>query len=135
MSQLPDVSCLIKVIANSDGKTLPDGGAIFGQLDQATLRYVVVNHSDKPAGPLFVVGSLFRNGVRVQPNGQPNIIPSQQITLQPKQLWKREFPISEGTFSATYKASLLADVGNFVHEEDESNNSVKTSFQIVTPPR
>src|SRR4051794_31100207 len=113
MSQLPDVSCLIKVINNSDGKTLQNGGTIFGQPGEATVRYVVINDSDKPAGPLTIVGSLFRNEVRVQPSGQPNVVPAQQVTLQPKQMWKQEFPISEFNSSPSYRASMLVDVGNF----------------------
>ena len=135
MSQLPDVSCVIKVINNFDGKTLPSGGTIFGQPGEATVRYVVINDSDKLAGPLTVVGSLFRNNLRVQPNGQPNVVPAQQITLQPKQMWKQEFSVSEFNSSPSYRASMLVDVGNFVNEDDETNNSVKTTFQIATPPK
>ena len=54
MTQLPDVSCTVKVIENADGTRTPDGGAIFS--GNATVRYVVVNDSNNVAGPLTVVG-------------------------------------------------------------------------------
>src|SRR4051812_17795898 len=62
MTQLPDVCCMISVINNADGKRLSDGSAIFGD-GSATVRYLVVNDSNKPAGPFTVVGSLSRDGV------------------------------------------------------------------------
>jgi hypothetical protein len=134
MTQLPDVSCIIKVINNADGKRLSDGDAIFGD-GSATIRYVVVNDSHKPAGPLTIVGSLFRDGIKVKPNGQPNVVPAQQITLQPNQIFKSEFSVSENFSTSTFVAKMLVDVGNFVNEEDETNNLAQTTFEIVPPPR
>ena len=133
MTQLPDVSATIKVIETADGTRTPDGGAIFS--GNAIVRYVVVNDSNKAAGPLTVVGSLYKDGVRVQPNGQPNVVPAQQITLQPNQVWKAEFPVSETLHTTYYEAKLLADVGGFVREEDESNNLVQTKWSMQSVPR
>ena len=133
MTQLPDVSTSIKVIDDDSGKRVLDGGEIFAGF--ATVRYVVVNDSNKTAGPLTVVGSLFRDGVRLQPNGKAKVFPAQQITLQPNQVWKFEFPVNERQSTSTYEARILADVGNSIAEEDETNNSVRTTFQMVIPPR
>lgn len=132
MSQLPDVSCIVKIINNDDGKRLPDGAVVIGE-GHLTIRYTVVNDSNLTAGPLTVVGSLFRSGVRIQPNGQPNVVPAQQITLGPNQVWKREFQISEKFSDSLFEARMFADVGNFVGEEDETNNQVKTTV-LVRPP-
>jgi hypothetical protein len=133
MTQLPDVSCTIKVLENADGARTPDGGAIFS--GYATVRYVIVNDSNKTAGPITIVGSLFKDGVRVQPNGQPNVVPAQQITLSPNQVWKAEFPVSETLHTTYYEAKLLADVGNVVREEDEANNVAQTKWSMQSVPR
>jgi hypothetical protein len=135
MQQLSDVYCWIKVVDNN-GKVVPQGAWISTR--QATVRYVVANDSHLPAGPLTVVGSLYRDGVKVQPGGQPNVVPAQQITVQPGQLWQKEFPISEFHISPgsaiQYEAKLLGDVGGFVKEEDETNNLAKTNFNLYEPP-
>lgn len=133
MAQLPDVYCWIKVIDDATGKTLADGGEIFSP-GKAIIRYVVANDSNKPAGPLTVVGTLYRNGVKVMPGGQPNVVPAQQITLQPNQIWKKEYVVSELSSLVPYVAKLLGDVGNFVNEEDEANNQTKKSFSFYQPP-
>jgi len=134
MAQLPDVSCWIKVIDDSTGKVVPDGAGIeytTGAPPKVIVRYVVANDGDQPVGPLTVVGALFRDGVRVQPGGQPNVVPAQQITIQPKQSWKHEHTVSEAsTKTVQFVASMLGDVGNFFKEEDEANNRAKSSFSM-----
>jgi hypothetical protein len=133
MAQLPDVVCWIKVIDKSTGKALSDSGFIRGP-GEAIVRYVLVNDSDEPVGPLWVGGSLGRNGVKVTAGGQSNVVPAQQVTLQPRQLWKQEFSVFESSGSVEYIAELFADIGNFINEEDETNNLAHRSFRIVTSP-
>lgn len=133
MAQMPDVSCWIKVIEDSTGKVLPEGGEILPP-GKAIVRYVVANDSNKPAGPLTVVGSLYRNGVKVKPNGQPNVVPAQQITVQPNQIWKKEYAVSESSGYVHYVAKIFGDVGDFVNEEDEANNQAQRSCSFFKPP-
>ena len=128
MTQLPDASCLVRVLG-PDGTTVPDGGGVLLS-DAATIRYIIVNDSDRPMGPMTIVGRLFRNGIRFQPPGQSDVVPIQGLTLQPNQVWTREHVVNEsfGPNGATYRATLLADIGNFVNEENEANNSASSSF-------
>lgn len=132
MTQLSDVSCVVKVIDTTDGTRVPDKGAVFGSSNQAIVRYVVVNDSDVPAGPFTLAGSLFRNGVVLLPNGR-NVVSEQALTLPPKHLWKKEVPVSESTFSASYIAQLEAR--GSAKEEDGNNNHAITTFSVNTPPR
>jgi hypothetical protein len=125
MAQLPDVFCWIKVINTSDGKVVANGGSL-GLPGQATVRYVVANDSNKPAGPLTIWGSLYRNNVKI-----PSVLPPQQITLQPNQLWKKEYPVSELGGMTTYLAKLHGDLDSAVNEESEANNLAQRSFNIV----
>jgi hypothetical protein len=70
MAQLPDVFCWIKLIDDVNGKVLTDAATI-GSPGKVVVRYVVANDSNKTAGPLTGVGSLYRDGVKVQPGGSP----------------------------------------------------------------
>ena len=133
MAQLPDVYCWIKVIDDATGKVLSDGGEIFPGR-KAIVRYVVTNDSNKQIGPLTVVGTLYRNGVKITPNGQPNVVPAQQITLQPNQIWKKEYVVSESGSLVPYVAKIFGDVGGFVNEEDEANNQAQRSFRFYKSP-
>lgn len=127
MAQLPDATCLIKVLA-TDGTLVPDGGTVF-MSDPATVRYVIFNDSDVPVGPMTIRGLLFRNGLRVRPDA----VPVQGLTLQPNEVWTNEHVVLEsfGPNGASYRATLLADIGNFVTEEDETNNTAQRSFKTV----
>jgi hypothetical protein len=107
MADLPDVHCWVKVLDATD-KVVPDGGSIVPQWN-AVVRYIVANDSNKPPGPLTVVGSLFSNGLRVQPGGQPNVVPAQTITVQPNQIWKIDQPVSEFEPGTVYVARILGD--------------------------
>lgn len=136
MTQLPDVHGWIKVIDDKSGKAQPDG-KVFLNHQEVTVRYSLANDSHQIAGPLTVVGALYRDGVKVQPNGQSNVVPAQQITLQPGQVWSKEHHLSESLgpgVTHLYTASLLGDVGNFVNEEDEKNNRAKITFSFEEPP-
>jgi hypothetical protein len=82
------------------------------------VRYVVANDSHAPAGPFTVVGTLYRNGVKVRPGGQPNVVTAQQI-------WKMEFSVSESIGYSHYVAKIVGDVGSFVAAEDEANSQDK----------
>jgi hypothetical protein len=131
---LPDINCWIKAIEQVNGKNLADDAGVAGPVS-VTVRYSVANDSHKPAGPLTVVGSLFRNNVRVKPGRQPNVVPAQTITVQPGTVWVKEFTVSETNYgTASYKASILGDVGSFVNEEDEGNNLATRKFNIVIAP-
>lgn len=133
MAQLPDVYCWIKVIDEGSGKAQPDGVQLQppGKL---TVRYSVANDSHKAAGPLWVVGALRRNGVKVTPGGQSNVVPAQQITVQPGQVWSKEYLVSESDW-ADYVATMLGDVGGLVNEEDEKNNQAKRTFSFQEVPK
>lgn len=133
MTQLPDVFCWIKVVDDATGKELLDG---MSEPDRKlTVRYSVANDSHKAAGPLSVVGSLRRNGVKITIPGSANVVPLQNITVQPGQVWTKEFPVSESG-NATYAAALIADVGNMsANEENETNNVAKSTFLVQAVPR
>lgn len=132
MVQLADAHAWVKAITVDSGKVISDGAQIWPPT-KILVRYTVANDSHVVAGPLTVVGSLTRNGVKVTPNGQANVVPSQQITLQPNTVWKKEWTIAESDSGATYVAKILADVGNWVNEDDESNNKDVTKFEVVKP--
>jgi subtilase family serine protease len=61
-------------------------------------------------------------------------VPAQVITVQPGDVWSREYLVSEPQDSL-YKAVLFADVGNFQTEEDETNNVARATFAFTTPPK
>jgi hypothetical protein len=131
MADLPDIHCWVKVLDPQD-KVVPEGG-IIQTPGTALVRYIVANDSGKPTGPITVVGALFRNGVKVQPGGQANVVPAQTITVQPNQVWKKEYTINEQENFVTYVGKILGDVGNFIDEEDEANNKGQRSFQFAKP--
>ena len=125
MVQLPDVFCWIKVIDSSTGKIVADNGTI-GPPGNGMVRYVVANDSDKPAGPLTIWGRLFKDNVAL-----PNVLPAQQITLQPNQIWKKEVAVSSSGGYHNYRATLSGDLDKAVNEESEANNLAQTKFMIV----
>jgi hypothetical protein len=154
MPQLPDVSCLVKVI-NSAGKRVKAGELIWGDTGTvtATVRYVAFNDSVLTAGPFTIIGHLSRDGVPVKPNGKP-VVPVQTITLQPGQIWTAEFEVIEkdltgsrlrppgfphqvpaAPFTVKYKAHMFADWGlkTVIDEEDEANNAAQTTFRLGIP--
>jgi hypothetical protein len=133
MADLPDINCWVKVLYTESDKVVPEAGTVWAP-GKALVRYAVANDSNKTTGPLTVVGALFRNGVRVKPAGQSNVVPPQTITVQPNQVWKKDYVVSESTNGTKYVATILGDVGNFVNEEDESNNKDQHSFSFVPPP-
>ena len=128
MTQLTDACALVKVLG-PDGKKIPDGGGLLLS-DAATIRYVIFNDSDKPLGPILVLGRLLRNGLPFQLPGQPDVVPLQPVTLQPNQVWTREFVLDEsfGPNGAHYLADITADTRNVANEETEANNFAQTSF-------
>jgi hypothetical protein len=132
-TQLSDVNCWVKTIEDSSGKNLDDGAEVLPPA-KVIVRYSVANDSHKIAGPLTVVGTLFRNGVRVKPGGQPNVVPAQQITVPPGTVWLKEFTVTESESPTLYQASILGDVGGFVNEEDEKNNKATRKFNVFKPP-
>ncbi|MGH3940942.1 MAG: hypothetical protein ACRDTG_20350 [Pseudonocardiaceae bacterium] len=135
MAQLPDVHGWIKIIESRVGKVRPSGTVFDGQ-QGVILRYSFANDSHQITGPLTVVGTLFRDDVRVQPPGKSNVVPAQQITLQPGQIWSKEHRVLEVNPGDPhfYVASLLSDVENLIDEEDESNNEAKITFSFQRPP-
>jgi hypothetical protein len=133
MAQLPDVQCWVKAVLDSNGKVIPNGDTVAAPA-KVVVRYVVANDSHKAAGPLTVVGTLRRNGVQVTPPGMTTVVPVQQITVQPDNIWKKEWPVTE---EGNYVASILGDYGHgggFVNEEDEANNLGTTKFSITKLP-
>jgi hypothetical protein len=102
-----------------------NGGSIAPP-GQALIRYVVANDSGKTAGPMTIWGRLYKDNVEV-----PNVLTPQQVTLQPNQIWKKEYLVSQLGGFATYLAKLHGDVGNAVSEESEKNNLAQGSFSIV----
>lgn len=135
MVHLPDVYCWIKLIEQPSGTAQPDGVVIEAPRT-VTVRYSVANDSHKPAGPLYVVGTLRRDGVKVTPNGRPNVVSGQPITVQPRQIWTWEYTVLWDTSGGpgSYEARLHADVGNLVHEEDEDNNRARMTFAYTAIP-
>jgi hypothetical protein len=123
----PDVVCWIKVINITTGEAVPDGGVVFPPAN-VVVRYVVANDSNVAAGPLTVVGSLHKDGIQ---QGRPNVVPAQQITVQPGTVWMQEVSVSQGTLFSQYVAKIIGDVGNFVKEEDEANNLAQRSFTLI----
>jgi hypothetical protein len=135
MPELTDIHCWLKLVDSSTGQPIPDGAYIEPTPSaKVTVRYYVANESDQPVGPFWVVGALYRNAERVKPAGQPNVVPAQQITLQPNQIWKKEHQVSESASFASYEARILGDVGSLVKEEDESNNRDTRTFTVYKPP-
>jgi hypothetical protein len=130
VTKLSDVSCVVKVLSTTDGKRVPDKGAVFtgGSLEPAAIvRYIVVNDSDVAAGPFTLTGNLFRDGV-VQ-----NVISEAALTVPAQQLWKKEFPISEDNGTTGYIAYLEAR--GSAKEEDSNNNHAATTFTVTAPAR
>jgi len=135
MADFPDVYCWIKLVDKSTGKAVPSGTQFSNSAD-VIVRYVVANDSHKSAGPLWVVGVLNKNGVKVQPAGKPNVVPAQQITVQPNQIWKAEYEVNDATGGLdTFDASILGDIGALVDEEDEKNNKGSANFKVAAIPK
>jgi hypothetical protein len=66
----------------------------------------------------------------VKPGGQPNVVPSQTITVQPGTVWVKEYTLSDnGPGTSLYEAKLYGDLINVVNEEDEDNNLAKRTFE------
>jgi hypothetical protein len=136
MADLPDIYCWVKVLTVPSDKAIKEGEWINSP-GKAVVRYVVANDSGLPAGPLMVFGTLSRNGVAVKPAGLP-VVPAQTITVQPNQIWKKEYTVNESDPSVDYVAKLFGDVsfgGGAVVEEDETNNRGQRSFKFMTLPK
>lgn len=136
--QLADAFAWIKLIDTDTGKVIPSGSTIETPA-KLILRWVVANDSKVDTGLFYVVGQLKRNGVIVKPNGKPNVIPLQTISVPKGQLWIFEFPIEETSGITVYSATLLADLGSLIgsgkiDEESEANNVAEYKWNVVTPP-
>jgi len=133
MPLLPDVQCWIKVVDGSTGRAVPNGKDL-GVPGNAVVRYVVANDGDRPAGPLWIVGSLYRDGVRIRPDGRPNVVPAQQVQLQAREVWKHEHSVSEGREArglVSYSARILVDGGAVLNEDDATNNRAQQAFGFL----
>jgi hypothetical protein len=127
---LPDVKCSIKVTQEPSGSSVPNGAEIGP--GTVTVHYVVKTDSIRPVGPLTVVGSLYRDGVKVTPDGAPNVVPAQQTQVSKGNPFEKKYTLSEGGKGLVkYSARILADVGNFVNESDESNNKARVDFAFL----
>jgi hypothetical protein len=123
-----DLRCWINVVDEDSGKVVPDGYGVMAPA-KLKIRYNVKNDGQAPLGPFWVVGALMKDGVRLQPNP----VPAQQINKLPAgKTWEADHVMTEASFPVTYKAYMLGDVGNWIKEDDESNNKASSSF-MVTP--
>ena len=133
MPQLPDVHCWIKVIDATTGRSVPNGKDL-GVPGKAVVRFLVANDSDRPVGPLWIVGSLYRDGARVRGKDQQHVVPPQQITLMPREVWKQEYAVEEGSATrglVSYSARILGDGGGVLNEHDETNNRAQQAFGFL----
>lgn len=130
MPQIADVKCSIKVTQEPSGAIVANGAET--DAGTVTVHYVVKNVGTKATGQMTVVGSLYRDGVKVQPNGAPNVVPAQQISLAAGAQFARDIKVSEaGKGLIRYSARLLGDVGDFVNESDETNNKARIDFDFL----
>jgi hypothetical protein len=133
MSLLPDVQCWIKVIDGSTGRAVANGKDL-GVPGSAIVRFVVANDGDRPAGPMWIVGNLYRDGVRVRPAGRQNVVPAQQVELQAREVWKQEHAVSEGRDAkglVSYSARILVDGGAVLDEDDATNHRAQHAFGFL----
>jgi hypothetical protein len=129
---LPDIFCWVKAIDAANDKVLPDGGVASPPGTTVIVRYCVANDSHKAAGPFYVVGVLSRDGVKVTPGGEPNVVPAQMITVQPETVWVREYTVHESVAGEhEYMATILGDIAGMVNEEDEKNNVATRQFAVI----
>jgi hypothetical protein len=125
------VICVKRQRGHQSGRVISSGTELTQSFPGGvTIRYVVANDSNKPTGKFTVVGSLHKNGQKL-----PHPVPPTTIQLQPKELWKHEHAVSHQDSFATYVARLLADVGDFVNEEDEKNNKAEAEFKFSVVPK
>jgi hypothetical protein len=132
MSQMADVRCWIKVIDNATGKTVANGTE-FGGPGSVTVEYHAKNEGDKNTGNFWIVGSLYRDGVKITPDGKPNVVPAEKISnLEPGQSLVRKHTQSEGGKGLiSYSAKMLGDIGNLVNESNEANNKAEFKFAFL----
>lgn len=127
-----DLRCWIKLV-HEGGWVLADGDQLTPPA-KVTVRYTMVNDSDVAVGPFTVVGALKKNGQRIKPNGQPNVVPAQQVTIPPNAVWTRSYVVSETDPNYSgYAAAMLVDVGDFIDEDDEKNNLARRTFSVMKP--
>jgi hypothetical protein len=133
MPPLPDVQCWIKVIDGVTGRAVANGKDL-GVPGTAIVRFVVANDGDRPAGPMWIVGALYRDGVRLRLTGREHVVPAQQVELQAREVWKHEHAVSEGRDAkglVSYSARILVDAGAVLNEDDATNHRAQHAFGFL----
>ena len=70
MSEFPDTYAWIKLIDQDKGKAVPSG-SILCHPSSVTIRFVVANNSNQPAGEIAVMGVIYKDDVKVVPHSLP----------------------------------------------------------------
>jgi hypothetical protein len=126
MPDFPDTQAWIKLIDQSNGKAVPSG-SILSHPSSITIRYVVANDSNQPAGEVAVMGVLYKDNVKVIPSP----LPITWIKLQANQLWKHEYTVSSTGEANAFRATLYGGIGSTITEEDEKNNIFNAKFSFL----
>ena len=76
-----------------------------------TIRFVVANNSNQPAGEIAVMGVLYKDDVKVVPSP----LPITWIKLQMNQLWKYEYTVTRTKEASEFRATLFGGVGQLYY--------------------
>lgn len=126
MPEFPDNYAWIKLIDQDKGKAVPSG-SILCHPSSLTIRFVVANDSNQPAGEIAVMGGvLYKDVVKVVPSP----LPITWIKLQANRLWKHEYTVTSTGEASEFRATLFGGVGSSITEEDGKNNIFNTKFSF-----
>ena len=119
----PDLSCSIKAVG-PEGQTIDDGGSVASGPDgsDVQINFVVTNPSSARSGQFWLRPCVRINGEKAY---DP---PVEMINLEPGGSWTHEFSGRTGAPVEEWRASLLADINDFVDESNERNNQAVLSF-------
>jgi hypothetical protein len=73
MPEFPDTQAWIKLIDQSNGKAVSSGSTL-NHPSSITIRYVVANDSNQPAGEIAVMGVLYRDNVKFVPRYSEELV-------------------------------------------------------------
>lgn len=122
---LPDLACTITA-TGPDSKPITNGGSVSTASGgaYATVTFHLTNKGAAGSGPFWLKRVVRINGSKMY---DP---PAEQLTLKAHET--KHFPFSKTFLSPTedWKATILADIGDFVDETDETNNKATFAFTV-----
>ncbi len=121
-----DLEVTVQAFEDQEGlKLIPDGSTVTGQ-PYVWVRFSIKNNGLDDAGKFTSKAVIYHNGIKMtDPVTETMTIESLQSKTLPM------VRLNTAGRAGRINAVLLADLGNFVKETNESNNKIEMSFNVA----